>query len=297
MITNHLRRVLATPAAWAFGLLWLASAILLSLEGLASLALTGLILLGGVSIFCLLTARITEPNPAAQPPRDRGERLRLAAQLVFILALVGLTGYRGLVFHEVLASEPGLPGWSGWVAELERLSGAWFGNDNYLTNPVLYFVVLLVGLLLLGARPSGLGLGRGHRVWVVTLLWSIIPMLVIVYGLVAGWSTLGLVLLRLLSNALNNGFFEEFLFRGALQTRLRRFLAPSTALVAQALIFGAWHLGLGYSNTGGTGLLPALASTLVSQAVLGLAFGMIFERTRNLVAPSIVHVLLNSMGV
>jgi membrane protease YdiL (CAAX protease family) len=296
-LKNHLRGVLVSPAAWAFGLLWLASALLLSLVGQASLALTGLILLGGVSVFSLLTAAITEPNPPSGPPRDRGERGRLVLQLILVLLVVLLTGYRGLVFHEVLPSEPGLPGWRELVGQLERLGASWFGNDNYLANPVLYFVLPLVGLLLLGARPAGLGLGGGHRVWRVTVLWSALPLLVILYGMVAGWSTLGLVLLRLLSNALNNGFFEEFLFRGALQTRLRRFLAPSWALVAQALIFGAWHLGLGYSNTGGLGLLPALASTIASQAVLGLAFGFIFERTRNLVAPSIVHILLNSMGI
>jgi membrane protease YdiL (CAAX protease family) len=102
---------------------------------------------------------------------------------------------------------------------------------------------------------------------------------------------------RLLSNAIQNGFFEEFLFRGALQTRLRRILNPAWAVVIQALIFGVWHLGLGYTNTAYDGFLPAVTATLVNQAVLGLAFGMIFERTRNLLAPSVVHVFFNSMGI
>ena len=39
----------------------------------------------------------------------------------------------------------------------------------------------------------------------------------------------------------------------------------------------------------------ALASTIVFQMGLGLAFGYIFERSRNLVAPSLFHVLYNSM--
>jgi membrane protease YdiL (CAAX protease family) len=30
--------------------------------------------------------------------------------------------------------------------------------------------------------------------------------------------------------------------------------------------------------------------------VIGLAFGVIFERTRNLAVPSIVHILANSIG-
>ncbi|MFN8513870.1 MAG: CPBP family intramembrane glutamic endopeptidase [Thermomicrobiales bacterium] len=96
---------------------------------------------------------------------------------------------------------------------------------------------------------------------------------------------------------MNNGFFEEFLFRGALQTRLRALGGPGWALVIQALVFGAWHLGLGYTNTDHAGLLPALASTIVYQATLGLAFGVIFERTRNLLAPSVAHILVNSLGI
>jgi membrane protease YdiL (CAAX protease family) len=95
---------------------------------------------------------------------------------------------------------------------------------------------------------------------------------------------------------MQNGFFEEFLFRGALQTRLRKLTTPAWALVLQALIFGLWHLGAGYSATGGSDLLTAAASTIVAQASLGLAFGIIFERTRNLFASSAFHIVINSIG-
>lgn len=101
---------------------------------------------------------------------------------------------------------------------------------------------------------------------------------------------------RLLSNALNNGFFEEFLFRGALQTRLRPLVGVGWALVLQALVFGVWHLGLGFDDTSHVGWPEALASTLAHPAVIGLAYGVAFERTRNLLAPSVAHVLANSLG-
>ena len=71
---------------------------------------------------------------------------------------------------------------------------------------------------------------------------------------------------------------------------------PEWAIVIQALVFGAWHLGLGYTNTGGAGLLPAVAITIVHQATIGLAFGIVFERTRSILAPSVAHILANSMG-
>jgi membrane protease YdiL (CAAX protease family) len=39
-----------------------------------------------------------------------------------------------------------------------------------------------------------------------------------------------------------------------------------------------------------------IASTIVFQGFLGVVFGIIFERTRNLIAPSIVHIVLNVFG-
>lgn len=98
-----------------------------------------------------------------------------------------------------------------------------------------------------------------------------------------------------MSNTLQNGFFEEFLIRGVLQTRLRLLIAPDVALASQALLFGVWHLGLGFTVTGGDPV-AAVAYTVVHQAVLGVALGVLFARTRDLVAPSAVHVLLNSIG-
>ena len=38
-----------------------------------------------------------------------------------------------------------------------------------------------------------------------------------------------------------------------------------------------------------------LGSTIVHQFVIGLAHGIIYERTRNLLVPSVAHVLINSM--
>ena len=181
------------------------------------------------------------------------------------------------------------------VNAVERFSGQTFGNDNYISNPVQYFVIPVIVLLLLGAKLPDLGFGRGYRVLRVTLIWCIVPVLAIIYLLFSG-ALLSWVGQMLFSNSLNNGFFEEFLFRGALQTRLRRLMSPAWALVLQAVLFGVWHVGLGYGNYGEPGgVISALASTIAFQAVLGLAFGYIFERSRNLFAPSVFHVLYNTM--
>jgi membrane protease YdiL (CAAX protease family) len=46
------------------------------------------------------------------------------------------------------------------------------------------------------------------------------------------------------SNLLQNGFSEEFLFRGALLTRLRLIMAPSSAIVVSSVAFGLSHIAL-----------------------------------------------------
>jgi len=96
-------------------------------------------------------------------------------------------------------------------------------------------------------------------------------------------------------NALQNGFFEEFLFRGALQTRLNKFVQPGWALAIQALAFGVWHFNANAGIAPGDPF-AALAVCIVSQAVSGLAYGIVFLRTRNLVAPSVAHVVMNAVG-
>jgi membrane protease YdiL (CAAX protease family) len=245
-------------------------------------------------LFSALTVAITEPAPAMTTAP--AERPRLWLQVGLILLFIVLTGWNGLVFHDAVAPDASIPLWSQFVAALQRLGDRVFGNSNYIANPVGYVVIPLALLLLTGAHLSELGFGRGHRVGRVLLLWCAIPLILFALALFGGQLTPGRLAARFVSNFMQNGFWEEFLFRGALQTRLRRLWTPGWALVIQALLFGAWHLGLGYTNTGHDGWLPALASVLMHQAVVGLAFGVIFERTRNLLAPSVVHIVVNVLG-
>lgn len=287
------RSVARSRATWLFVAAWLASVAVLSVStggvpwdtiliGVAYLVLAG------------ITVLITEPAPPA--PATRAERPRLWLHVAIVLGFIALTGFGGLVFHEVVAPDASIPVWTPLVDALRSLGEDWFGNGGYVANPVAYFVVPLAVLLLAGARLRSLGFGRGHRVGRVLLLWAAIPVAYLAVAVATGQLTIGRVLTRLVSNTLQNGFFEEFLFRGVLQTRLRALLTPAWALALQALLFGVWHLGLGFTDTDHAGLLPAVASTIVHQAVLGLAFGVILERTRNLLVPSVAHVLANSMG-
>ncbi len=282
-------QVVRSPAAWLFAAVWLTALLILVVSGHDFDPLT-------IAVFLLLTlatAPMTTPRLEAHTPR--AEQPRVWLHLGLTLLFVVLTAWRGLVFHKVLAPDAPIPLWSPLVGWLQALGAQWLGNITYVANPVTYVALPLLALLLAGARLRSLGFGHGYDIRRVLLLWCAIPLVFFVYALVWGTLTpLGLVG-RFIANFLSNGFSEEFLFRGALQTQLRRLVSPGWALVIQALVFGAWHLGLGYTTTGHSGLLPALATVIVHQAVVGLAYGVIFERTGNLLAPSIVHIVVDSM--
>ena len=288
-VTGHAGR---SSALWTFGVVWVAGVLAHVFTG-QGLPLFALLMTVAFGVWCATTIALTEPDPVEAP--SPSERRRVWLQLALILGFVALTARGGLVFHGVVAANP-VPIWSPLIDALDRLGEAWTGNGNFVSNPVTYLVLPLVALLLTRSHPQDLGFGHGHRVGRVVLLWCAVPVGVFILTLAAGQVTLLRLLERFASHFLQNGLMEEFLFRGALYTRLRMLTGVGWALVIQALIFGVWHLGLGYANTGHSGLLPALATVIVNQSVAGLAFGVIFERTRNLIAPTAVHVALNSLG-
>lgn len=237
-----------------------------------------------------LSVRQTTPvPPAAAPQLVAPWRLRLQ------LAVIGAA----LLFTALPALAP--PFWTALVEHVaalgdQLLPAAWVGDGgNALANPLQYFLIPLLALLLLGARPAELGLGRGWRVGRVCALWLGLPALIWGALLSLGLLPLQTLIRRLLGNALQNGFFEEFLLRGALQTRLERLLAPADGFVLQALVFGLWHVEANTNMMDGD-LLAGLAVCVASQAVSGLCLGLIFRRTGNLVAPGVVHVTMNSLG-
>ncbi len=243
-----------------------------------------------IALLAWLTARVTRPLPP-EPEVARPPSGRLWAQFGVLAVVILITGL----------SAGNVPLWSDMVDALRNageavLPAEWFGGPgNAVANPVQYFVIPLVLLLALGARPGELGLGRGHRVWRASLVWLLLPGLLLLWPAAAGALTGPAFVRRVIGNFFQNGFFEEFLFRGALQTRLRYVLSTPWTLAVQALVFGLWHIRSNTLAFDGN-IAAGLAWCLVSQGVLGLAFGFVFHRTRNLVAPTVAHVMMNVMG-
>lgn len=73
--------------------------------------------------------------------------------------------------------------------------------------------------------------------------------------------------------------FEEFLFRGFLLPSLTRYLSVSGAIILSSLLFAVAHLSL---------------SEILPLTTLGIVLGVVYTRSRNLLAPMLVHSLWNS---
>ena len=75
-------------------------------------------------------------------------------------------------------------------------------------------------------------------------------------------------------------------------TRLALLWGGGWGVALSALAFGLWHLGADAHETGGD-LLNAACAGVTGQAPFGIAFGVIFQRTRSLVAGSVVHMVFD----
>lgn len=119
-------------------------------------------------------------------------------------------------------------------------------------------------------------------------------MLVLIgFKLISGSKRLLVLLFLFLQNNLRNGFFEECLFRGPLLSRFNLLLGRSWGMVFSTLIFGIFHTAT--YTAGFHGDLPAgLAQALVGSTLIGFCFAILVVRTRNLLATSVIHGLLNT---
>jgi len=298
-----IKPAIGSSAAWCFAAIWAAAAIYLLAVGHVLWVAQGAGVLVITMVFSALTAALTQPGSESKVEPSQTLRGRLLIQVAVIIFFIVITGYQGLMFHGVI-QRASIPLWTPVIRAFGKLGEKLFSSDivghSYLAlaNPAKYFLLPLPFLLLLGARFRELGFERGHRTWRVLALWCFVPVVLLILQFALARLTLGRIGRRLVSNSLQNGFFEEFLFRGALQTRLRSFMSPSWAIVLQALAFGGlWHIGIGFRETGSQDIIAGVTNAIVIRAAMGAAFGIVFQRTRNLLACSVIHVMTNSVFI
>lgn len=295
-----IKQALGSPAIWFLIVCYLAATAYNVVTGDVAGVLTTLLLQAVYFILLIATIFITAPMPPEDVHSVSDTSGLTWYQLALVLFIILLTGYTSLAFHDLIPhGATNIPVWTALMTAVGNFGAVQLPTRFFqspassVINPVSYFVIPFIALLLLQAYPSSLGFGRGHRSLPVILLWCGIEIWTWAFRLFIGALNPLPLAQALIGNFFQNGFFEEFLFRGALQTRLRILVDPAWALVLGALIFGLWHLGANVSLMNGDWLGGA-ALSIRSQAVLGLVYGFIFMRTRNLLASSVVHVVLST---
>lgn len=211
------------------------------------------------------------------------------AALALVLTLVGVLGLAALE-----------------VASLAARLGVVFVLGQY---------VPFIGFPILYLRRRGLGWGEirdyfgvevpslrevavviGGFVAVLVLTLGTAAVVTQVLGLEAANNSTGelaqdvpsIVPLLIVASLLVIGPSEETLFRGTVQNRLRESLPAWAAIVLTALLFASVHV------TALTGSLGARGTTIVILFVPSLVFGVVYEYTRNLVVPALIHGIWNS---
>ncbi len=292
--SDDIFRVIRHPAILLFSSLWIVSVIYLAATGYQGFVKIALTTAGTMLVLTLITVLIMDNKDWTPPHRREApeSRIWLCGQVVFLGIILLFTLVSSFYYQKVA-------GPNSFAAVIGRPLE---GFPNAIRNPLLLGALPLIGLLLLRARFKNLGLSSGKFLWILTVVWCAVPAFQIMRNVLTGslmLSTLGTLLLL---NLFQNGFYEEFLLRGALQTRLALLLDPTWAIVLQALAFGVWHLALGFvvigsGNIPGSNLLAALAVNITFHAVSGMGYGFLFWRSGNIIAPSIFHILNNTAGV
>jgi membrane protease YdiL (CAAX protease family) len=248
----------------------------------------------GTGLLVVLTIPLTpdvSPSPWVGVSRSKW---RGWLQLGMVVLLVFL------VYQSLLASfgllPPALttiPIWTGFLSAVYHVQASLGIPPDYLLVPLIYFVLPFAVLLLLRARPGELGFARGYHAWRVAALWCSLPLVLVLVAFAQGQWTLPSLAHRTIQTTLNSGPFEEFLFRGALMTRLAKLLGNGWGIVLSGLAFGLLHAATATASQTHGNLLAGAAIGLLQQGIGGMGFAIVVCRTRNLLATSIIHVISN----
>jgi membrane protease YdiL (CAAX protease family) len=236
-----------------------------------------------LAVLCLLTWWFTRKGgEPGRPPAGRA----IALQLIVCAAIVVLTGLDGMSFDRLHIHAP-----------VAALAAPYMPRDlaDGVANVALYCLPIAIVLFALGVPLRAMGLGKFRSGSVATAVsWLVLPLAFFGWFVITGRAPLLFVLRVWVSNALQNGFSEEFLFRGAIMSRLSVVMSGERALFVQAFLFGLWHLAPDFQAFKGD-LVKTFAAMVVSQMASGLAWGYVTQRTGNIAIATGFHLLDDSL--
>jgi len=177
-----------------------------------------------------------------------------------------------------------------------------FGNP-YEKTPLIYLVILTIiinektDVLAFGFKTKNIGKSLFYGLAFFAVLDVL--MLLILYLLIYVFTNQTPVvsyyvttfLLTMPFQTLLVGVSEEGLFRGYIQTHLRKFYV-SKSILLQAFLFGVWHFVWNLSPFDPSGMAQYVASTFF----IGLMFGYFYSKTRNLAPLVFAHGFWNSFS-
>lgn len=128
--------------------------------------------------------------------------------------------------------------------------------------------------------------------------WQVGVISIIIYTYVGLYNTLfiEISLFFLVFYFYSNAFLEEFLFRGVIQSKLERALGQKKAIIYQGLLFMLIHIPVNTFHLSLDGKLLMFFSRFGFQLINGIAFGLIYLKTRNIWVPIVCHYLNNWFG-
>lgn len=202
----------------------------------------------------------------------------------------------------------------GWLA-LYLLAGNWLMDEMLVSNLAGFWGLLVVvpfvffSIKKYKLADFGISLRHWKKNGIITLLAGV-PIVLLLLGMTPGGRFLldndlsRLSLIKGLGLAFGMafflaGFFEEFFFRAVLQTRLSQALKSKwSGIVLASILFGIYHLPFQYYGTGPAAgdWTYALSNVLTEQMFTALIFGILWARTHNLMAPVIVHSLIDMIS-
>jgi membrane protease YdiL (CAAX protease family) len=179
------------------------------------------------------------------------------------------------------------PAWLG--LRLDELGRGMFAVPLWVIAVALIIWVL--------NRQKEVKSGRGNLI--ATLLFLLVPIgLALIMGKVSV-----VIISTVIWQFIFSGFGEEFIFRGYFQSRMNQaFGRPmhlfgvqfGAGLFIASLLFGLLHAFNGYDPA--IGITSLAWGSAIGSTVAGLFFGVLREKTGNLVAPGIAHGLPDAVG-
>jgi len=241
----------------------------------------------GSLAFLDIARRWGGPYPPTLPGSQNGRRELVEVGLLFTITLAGsayaIAVYRDLVqFNPLVAS----------IGERSLSLVFFVGVVSYLVVPAL----VEVGL-------------HGRAIEELGVRWPINwwpTMMLLVMGAILGAAPLLFASVRseslffLLLGLYTPAFEEEFLYRGVVQSKLERVVSQRDAWITSGVLFGLGHVpndffGPFWVTTGGD---PAIAIVrLAEQTAFGLLLGLLYTKSRTLIAPVLGHYFKNDLAV